>query len=47
MIYEDGDEDEEDNQRIRWRKLNKIRWWYCTIRYSRETWSNGCIYRNM
>lgn len=41
-MYEDGDKDEKEKERRRWRKVNKVRCWWCTIRSTRYALSNGC-----
>ena len=40
-MFEDGDEDDEEEDE-RWRKLKKLRYWWCAIRFIRHALSNGC-----
>jgi len=39
------DEDEKEKEGRRWRKLNKLRCWWCTIRFSRHALFNGCYFK--
>lgn len=41
-MYEDKDEDEEGR---RWRKLKKLKCWWCTIRFIRHALTNGCNFK--
>jgi len=39
------DEDEEEKDGRRWRKLKKVRCWWCTFRSQRHAMSYGCHFK--